>query len=349
MVINTWNYTKPNLHAWHVLNAKPGGLNLTREAVVQGCSMCEHQQCGRLLGRGSAPDASGHITLEAALMDGSNLRLGSVAAMPDIRDAIGVARQVLEHTKHTLLAGAGATRFAKALGHTAERLSSPVTVDALYRWQHDRCQPNYWQNVRPPPFSSCGPYMRVPQPKTGAYSWPRQEYPIEIGHHDQIAMLAIDAKGHMHVGSTSTGSAFRIAGRAGDSAVPGAGIYADNEVGAALVSGDGDVMMRLLPALLAVETLRAGRKPSDTAVHVLHRLLHHHTEFNGGLVVVNRLGQYAAACSGLDEFHFVVSHQKNQTLARVERVECIDRREFVDGGPKGTFKSKATSGHTNLS
>lgn len=334
LVISTWNYTDANLQAWSVLQEGP---RRTRQAVIQGCLACQHQRCGRLLAEGSAPDAAGNLTLEAALMDGSTLKFGAVAGMAGVRNAILVADAVLRLTKHSLIVGKSAEKFARSLGYKEEVPPWRRTKEVLREWRLNRCQPNFWRDVRPSATANCGPYSPLPKHLVSQKPM-RQEYPIRQGQHDQLAFLALDAEGHFHVASHSSGATFRIPGRVGDSAVPGAGIYADNEVGGAVASGDGDVLMRHLPAFLAVEALRAGQRPSKAAQLVIQRLLKHNTEFNGGIVVVNRWGSYAAACAGMDEFHFVVSGGREyMSMARLEKIKCVERNEVIDGGPSGRF------------
>ncbi|XP_017044902.1 L-asparaginase-like protein GD25160 [Drosophila ficusphila] len=335
LLISTWNYTDANLQAWCVLQQ---GSQRTRQAVIQGCLACQSKRCGRLLAGGSGPDSDGHLTLEAAIMDGSTLQYGAVAGMEGVRNAILVADALTRYTKHTLLVGKGAEKFAKSMGYKEGNPPNRRTTKALQSWYLNRCQPNFWRDVHPSPTKNCGPYSPLPphllkQPM-------HQEYSIIGGHHDQLAFMALDEEGKIHVASHSSGTRFRIPGRAGDSAVPGAGIYADNEVGGALACGDGDVLMRHLPAFLAVESMRSGKKPAQAAEWVMQRVLRYNTEFNGAIVVVNRKGIYGAACAGLDEFNFVVSGGKRYlSMARVEGIKCLERDEIQDGGPRGFFQS----------
>ncbi|XP_017005927.3 L-asparaginase-like protein CG4372 [Drosophila takahashii] len=336
LLISTWNYTDANLQAWSVLKQGP---RRTRQAVIQGCLACQNQRCGRLLAGRYAPDAEGTLTLEAAIMDGQTLQYGGVAGLEGVRNAILVADALRRYTKHSLLVGKSATRFARSMGYKEDYPWGNRTQDVMERWHSRACQPNFWRDVQPSQMENCGPYSPLPQHLLKHPMHP--EYPIVPGQHDQLAFLALDAEGLFHVASQSSGVPFRIPGRVGDSAVPGAGIYADNEVGAAVASGDGDVLMRHLPAFLAVEAMRGGQNPEKAAEWVVQRLLRHNTEFNGGVVVVNRRGIYAAACAGLDEFHFVVSGGREYlSMARVERIKCQEREiEIVDGGPRGLFRT----------
>ncbi|KAH8327221.1 hypothetical protein KR074_007509, partial [Drosophila pseudoananassae] len=336
VLVSTWNYTDANLQAWSVLKQGP---RRTRQAVIQGCMACQSPRCGRLLGGHYGPDERGTLSLEAAIMDGRNQEFGAVAGMEGIRNAILVADAVLRNTHHNLLVGRSASDFARSMGYKAEHAPNQNTKKVIGSWNLGSCQPNFWRDVHPPSRTQCGPY--TPLPERLLQRPMRQEYPITQGDHDQLAFLALDSEGLIHVASHSSGARFRIRGRVGDSAVPGAGIYADNEVGGAVASGDGDVLMRHLPAFLAVEAMRAGRSPAQAAANVIQRVLKYNTEFNGAVIVVNRWGTYAAACAGLDEFHFVVSGGKGfLSMARLERIKCQERNDVVDGGPKGFFTKK---------
>ncbi|SPP74021.1 putative N(4)-(beta-N-acetylglucosaminyl)-L-asparaginase GA14866 [Drosophila guanche] len=332
MVINTWNFIDANLLAWRILNVTQGGLRQTRNAVVEGCTKCEKQQCDRTVGFGGSPDELGETTLDAMIMDGSSMDVGAVAGLRGIKDAIRVARHVLEHTKHTMLVGDAASQFAQAMGYRSESLVTPESKAMWQEWTAENCQPNFWRNVYPDPSVSCGPYKPKPTPLT---RWKedraRTEYAIGHNNHDTIGMIAIDVENNIHAGTSSNGASHKIPGRVGDSPIPGAGAYADNEVGAAVATGDGDIMMRFLPTLLAVEAMRAGKKPTEAAEVGIRRIAKHYKDFSGAVIAVDRLGQYGAACYGMKEFPFVVSNpSKTDITTRKETVKCITDKENVN-------------------
>ncbi|XP_039486104.1 putative N(4)-(beta-N-acetylglucosaminyl)-L-asparaginase GE19290 [Drosophila santomea] len=332
MVINTWNFTAANVLAWRILKQSKGGLRQTRNAVVEGCSKCEKLQCDRTVGYGGSPDELGETTLDAMVMDGATMEVGAVAGLRRIKDAIKVARHVLEHTQHTMLVGDAASAFANAMGFESESLVTPESKDMWLQWTAENCQPNFWKNVHPDPKVSCGPYKPRPTPLT---RWKedraRNEYEIGRKNHDTIGMIAIDVESNIHAGTSTNGARHKIPGRVGDSPIPGAGAYADNEVGAAVATGDGDVMMRFLPSLLAVEAMRAGKPPVDAAQESLRRIIKHHKDFMGALIAVDRLGRYGAACYGLDEFPFMVSSPAGRDgPTRLETVKCIAGQDKVN-------------------
>ncbi|XP_017027171.1 putative N(4)-(beta-N-acetylglucosaminyl)-L-asparaginase GG24090 [Drosophila kikkawai] len=331
MVINTWNFTPANAFAWRILKQSKGGLRQTRNAVVEGCSKCEKLQCDRTVGYGGSPDEMGETTLDAMVMDGSTMDVGAVAGLRRIKDAVKVARSVLEHTQHTMLVGDAASNFANAMGFKSESLTTPESKDIWLQWTAENCQPNFWRSVHPDPRVSCGPYSPQPSPLT---RWKedraRTEYEIGRKNHDTIGMIAIDVESNIHAATSTNGARHKIPGRVGDSPIPGAGAYADNEVGAAVATGDGDIMMRFLPSLLAVEAMRQGKSPAAAAEVGIRRILKHYKEFMGAVIAVDRLGNYAAACYGLKEFPFVVSSPaKPDNQTRLEKVKCIPPQEIV--------------------
>lgn len=329
MVINTWKFPEANALAWRILRQSEGGVRQTRNAVVEGCTKCEQMQCDGTVGYGGSPDELGETTLDAMVMDGASMDMGAVAGLIGIKDAIRVARYVLERTTHSLLVGQAATNFAVAMGFRTDSLVTPESRAMWQQWKAENCQPNFWQRVNPDPKISCGPYA----PKATPLSrWKedraRSEYKIGNQHHDTIGMVAIDANNQIHTGTSTNGARNKIPGRVGDSPIPGAGSYADNEVGAAVATGDGDIMMRFLPTFTAVEAMRSGKTPKEAADEAVNRIIKHYKDFAGAVIAVNRLGQYAAACYGMPEFPFVISSPA-EAIA-VKTVKCMPAITDID-------------------
>jgi len=229
------------------------------------------------------------------------MKVGAVGALRQIKNAIGVARVVLERTRHTLIVGSQATELAAEFGFPVESLSTNKSVSMWKAWEKANCQPNFWKNVKPDPDKSCGPY----QPVASSSKLP-QVYLADAVASDTIGILAIDESGHVVAGTTTNGANHKIPGRVGDSPIPGSGAYADNEVGAAVATGDGDVMMRFLPTYQAVENMRRGMTPDDAAKEALHRIVRRHPSFEGAIATANRLGQFGAACHGFKNFPYSV-------------------------------------------
>ena len=292
VLISTWNFEEANVKGWQVLSE--GGSALS--AVEEGCTRCEELQCDGTVGFGGSPDEDGETTLDAMMMDGSTLDVGAVGCLRRIKPAIRVARKVMEKTRHTLLVGEKATEFAVGQGFPEESLSTEESREMWREWKEGGRQPNFWQN------------------SGGGSSDPR----CGEKNHDTIGMLALDSKGNLAAGTSTNGAKFKIPGRVGDSPIPGAGGYADNEVGAAAATGDGDVMMRMLPSLLAVEAMRRGESPSEAAQQVIARVSRKFPDFVGAVVTLNRDGEWGAACHGIETFPFVVANPQLGVSTRMQ-------------------------------
>ncbi|KAB1257580.1 N-L-asparaginase [Camelus dromedarius] len=154
LVLNTWPFRNATEAAWKTLAL--GGSSL--DAVEGGCASCEVEQCDGTVGFGGSPDESGETTLDAMLMEGTTMNVGAVGDLRRIKNAIGVARKVLEHTTHTLLVGESATKFAQSMGFVDEDLSTKDSRALHSDWLAQNCQPNYWRNVIPDSSKYCGPY-----------------------------------------------------------------------------------------------------------------------------------------------------------------------------------------------
>ncbi|AEO68327.1 uncharacterized protein THITE_2151024 [Thermothielavioides terrestris NRRL 8126] len=259
------------------------------DAVEIGCATCERAQCDGTVGFGGSPDEACETTLDALIMDGTSMKSGAVAGLRRVRDAIGVARAVLEHTRHSLLVGDLATRFALENGFGPEEdLATDESRARCEAWKRGGCRGNYRLNVEPDPHVSCGPYRPVPV-QGGVAGWVS---------HDTISMVVIDAAGAMAAGTSTNGAAFKVPGRVGDGPIVGSGSYVDGDVGGCGATGDGDVMMRFLPCYQAVENLRRGMTPTEAAEDAVRRMLRKYPDVSSGIVVVNNKGEHGAAASG---------------------------------------------------
>ncbi|XP_053734445.1 N(4)-(beta-N-acetylglucosaminyl)-L-asparaginase isoform X3 [Synchiropus splendidus] len=139
LVVNTWPFRDATAAAWSTL--KSGGSVL--DAVEKGCARCETDQCDGTVGFGGSPDEFGETTLDAMIMDGDTMEVGAVADLRRIKNAIGVARAVMEHTDHTLLVGESATLFAESMGFISEDLTTNKSLNIFEQWLKGNCQPNY--------------------------------------------------------------------------------------------------------------------------------------------------------------------------------------------------------------
>ncbi|XP_058462933.1 N(4)-(Beta-N-acetylglucosaminyl)-L-asparaginase [Malaya genurostris] len=331
LVINTWAFTNATLRAHQSLTV---GEFSALDALVEGCSVCEREQCDGTVGYGGSPDENGETTLDAMVMDGTTMNVGAVAALREVKHAIAVARHVLENTKHTLLVGNQATEFAVMMGFHRETLQTDQSKNMWLEWKNNHCQPNFWENVIPSPSMSCGPYEPISanlisnQFKSVLSNQldHQQSEESQFGryNHDTIGMIVIDTDGHVVAGTSTNGARNKIPGRVGDSPIPGAGAYADSLVGAAAATGDGDVMMRFMPSLLAVEGLRQGLTPQSAGEAALQRIVKYYPSFVGGIVVATAQGEYGAACHGITEFPYSVA-EGQETDVVIKKVSCMDR------------------------
>lgn len=316
LVVNTWGFSNATLRAWHVLTVENG---TALDAVEQGCSQCEEDQCDGTVGYGGSPDEDGETTLDALIIDGPRYAMGAVGDLRRVKRAISVARAVMERSTHTFLVGEKATKFAVEMGFQEESLSTNHSKQMWQDWHRARCQPNYRQNVVPDPRTSCGPYHPAEQLST------QEERPSAASelNHDTIGMVVIDGQKRLSAGTSTNGMNHKIPGRVGDSPIPGAGAYADQEVGGAAATGDGDILMRYLPSYQVVESMRRGVDPRTASVDALHRIVRHHPQFVGGLIAVSIDGTYGAACHGIPTFPYSVAKPGYGT-AVVEHVRCTN-------------------------
>ncbi|XP_015241317.1 PREDICTED: N(4)-(beta-N-acetylglucosaminyl)-L-asparaginase isoform X2 [Cyprinodon variegatus] len=250
----------------------------------------------------------------------NTMEVGAVADLRRIKNAIGVARAVMERTEHTMLVGESASVFAENMGFVAEDLTTNKSLNVFTQWLKGNCQPNYRKNVNPDPLKSCGPYGPVAmQTQCNGVRH------VNIHSHDTIGLIAIDKDGHMAAGTSTNGLTHKVPGRVGDSPIIGAGAYADSSAGAAAATGDGDIMMRFLPSYLAVELMRNGADPSVACKSAISRIKRHYSDFFGAIICANTTGHYGAACNkapSLTEFHFMVQNSESDSPV-LKSVTCF--------------------------
>ncbi|XP_043112378.1 N(4)-(beta-N-acetylglucosaminyl)-L-asparaginase isoform X1 [Puntigrus tetrazona] len=306
------------IHAWRTL--EEGGSVL--DAVERGCARCELEQCDGSVGFGGSPDERGETTLDAMIMNGDTMEVGAVADLRRVKNAVGVARAVMERTEHTFIVGESATIFAENMGFVSEDLSTNKSIAIFSQWLQQDCQPNYRKNVFPDPSKSCGPY------KPKAKLWKPKNLKkgnFDPSSHDTIGMIAIGMKGQVAAATSTNGATHKIPGRVGDSPVAGAGAYADSTAGGAAATGDGDVMMRFLPSFLAVDLMRNGAQPTVACRTAISRIKKYYPDFFGAIICANTTGGYGAACNkrpGFSQFPFtVVNPQTNRS--QLQNVDCF--------------------------
>ncbi|XP_059060199.1 N(4)-(Beta-N-acetylglucosaminyl)-L-asparaginase-like [Achroia grisella] len=303
--------------AWDILSG--GGSAL--DAIEEGATVCEVLQCSGTVGFGGKSDEDGETTLDALIMDGRTMNVGAVGALRRVKGAMSVARHILDYTKHSILVGDQATQFALKMGFKEESLITPNSNELWVEWNDEyHCQPNFWTNVEPNPEEYCGPYKKLDT--LGKQRTPqKRNVGIDKFNHDTIAMVAVDKNGDVAAGTSTNGVKFKIPGRIGDSPIAGSGAYADNTVGGAAATGDGDVMLRFNPSFLAVEEMRRGASPNAAARTAIDRIASYYPSFSGAVIALTKDGEYGVACHGLETFPFVVQDSTRETCEPVS-INC---------------------------
>ena len=256
MVISTWNFgAEANKAAWEIL--KDGGQAL--DAVEAGVKIPEADPAITSVGYGATPDRDGKVTLDACIMD-DKYRCGSVMCLEHVIHAISVARLVMEKTPHVVLAGTGAFEFAQANGFKKENLLTPASIKAWKEWLK---RSNY------------EPVQNI---ENKGYHKKKAPMPGSKENHDTIGMLAMDARGNLSGACTTSGLAYKMHGRVGDSPIIGAGLFVDNEVGAATSTGVGEEVIRIVGSHLVVELMRNGYSPAKACKKAIERIIKYNPE-----------------------------------------------------------------------
>lgn len=258
LVIATWNVPNATAKAWEVL--EKGGSAL--DAVEKGCNVEEEDPKNSSVGYGGLPDREGIVTLDACIMD-HNGNYGSVVFLQNIVHAISVARKVMEETPHVLMAGKGAEDFAVAQGFKRTNLLTESSKKAWEEWK------------------VTSEYKPI----------------INIENHDTIGMLALDKNGNLSGGCTTSGLAYKMHGRVGDSPIIGSGLFVDNEVGAATATGLGEEVLKTVGSFLIVELMRHGRTPQQACEEAVNRIMKkqmHRKDFQVGFIALNNKGEVGA-------------------------------------------------------
>lgn len=280
IVISTWNFgLQANEAAWAILSK--GGRAL--DAVEAGARVPEGDPKETSVGLGGLPDRDGHVTLDACIMDEQG-NIGSVAFLEGIVHPVSVARMVMEKTPHVMLVGEGAQQFALANGFKKEKLLTKESEKAWKEWLKEK------------------KYKPI----------------ANIENHDTIGILALDVNGNISGACTTSGMAYKMRGRVGDSPIIGAGLYVDNEVGAATSTGVGEEVIRIVGCHLVVELMRQGHSPEAACKLAVERIIQKNPskakEIQVGFLALNKNGDYGAFCLQKG-FTFAVYQPSGNTLS----------------------------------
>lgn len=259
LVISTWDAgISANQAAWKAMEG--GGKAL--DMAEKGVNDTEADFRNLSVGLGGLPDREGHTTLDACIMD-SNGMAGSVMFLEHIKHPASVARRVMEKTPHVQLVGEGAYRFAIGEGFPHDDYVSEEAQNAWKNWLKE------------------SKYQPI----------------INIENHDTIGLLAMDKQGDLAGACTTSGLAYKIRGRVGDSPIIGAGLYVDNEIGAATSTGLGEAVVRTCGSFLVVELMRQGATPQQACEEAVLRIQKRHSNFKDfqvGFLAVNKAGEIGA-------------------------------------------------------
>ncbi len=291
MVLSTW-YNQSviaNAAAWKILQAKGTAL----DAVEAGVQVCENDISNCCVGLGANPDREGIVTLDACIMN-HNFGIGAVAALERIKSPVHIARLVMEKTPHVMLVGKGAQEFAISQGAVLEKNELSDHAEKAYK---------DWLNK-----SEYKPRINI---ENGEGSIDPENTESNRFNHDTIGMIAMDAEGNLSGACTTSGMAFKMHGRVGDSPIIGAGLYVDNEVGAATATGHGEEVIRSCGSFMVVEYMRKGYSPEEACKKAVQRIQkitpREVKNIQVGFIAINKQGKFGGYAMQ-DGFDFGVSN-----------------------------------------
>lgn len=237
VIVATWDFGKPAVD--RAAKELAAGTPLLR-AIERGINVPEDDPTVDSVGYGGLPNAQGEVELDAAIMDGTKHRVGAAINLHKIKNPISVARLVMEKTLHSTLAGQGAYEFAIAMGFKPMQLLTENALAQWLKWKNDPHHQTFW---------------------------------IDKNHHDTVGVVGTDGKGHVVSGCSTSGLAWKLPGRISDSGIVGAGVYADDNAGAASATGNGDVMQNYCTSFFIVMLMSQGRTPQQACEACLHHMV----------------------------------------------------------------------------
>lgn len=280
IVVSTWNNKQANQAAFDVLLSG----NRAIDGIEAGIHIPEADPKDMSVGYGGRPDREGNVTLDACIMD-EHGNAGSVTYLQHIKHPISVARKVMEETPHVILSGDGALQFAESQGFNRENLLTDEAKKELENWKIES----------------------------------KYEPKVNIERHDTIGMLAMDKHGNLSGGCSTSGLAYKMAGRVGDSPIIGAGLYVDNEVGAATATGMGELVLRSVGSFLIVELMRQGLSPFEACKEGVMRIARRQdiSNLQVGYLAINKLGEIGAF-SLKSGFVYAVKNPSENTVHKAD-------------------------------
>ncbi len=281
-ILSTWNHgLQANAKAWQILQA--GGSAL--DAAEQGVRVVEDDPENQSVGLGGRPDRDGNVTLDACIQNHLS-QCGAVSFLQHIKNPISVARKVMELTPHVMLSGEGALQFALAQGFQKENL---LTEKSKKEWQDWLKESSY-------------------KPE------------INVENHDTIGMLVLDENGHLAGSCTTSGMAYKLHGRVGDSPIIGAGLFVDGEVGAACATGVGEAVIRVAGSAIVVELMRSGATPQEACDEAVSRIIKKHPNLENlqvGFLALDKFGNHGGS-SVYAGFDYALRTKEKEELVKTK-------------------------------
>jgi N4-(beta-N-acetylglucosaminyl)-L-asparaginase len=283
LIIATWKNEKATIAGWNKLMETGKAL----DGVEAGARIPEADPNDTSVGYGGYPDRDGHVTLDACIMDHLG-NAGSVTFLEGIMHPISVARAVMEKTPHVMLSGAGALKFALAQGFKVENLLTESSKKAWEEWKKES----------------------------------KYEPIINIERHDTIGLLGIGKAGEIAGACTTSGLAFKMHGRVGDSPIIGGAVFCDDEVGGACATGLGEFVMKTLGSFLIVELMRQGMSPQKACEEAVMRIVkrYKYKEFQIGYLALNKKGEYGA---------YAIQKGFNYTITKNGKTQVIESASYM--------------------
>ena len=283
LIIATWKNEKATIAGWNKLMETGKAL----DGVEAGARIPEADPNDTSVGYGGYPDRDGHVTLDACIMDHLG-NAGSVTFLEGIMHPISVARAVMEKTPHVMLSGAGALKFALEQGYKVENLLTESSKKAWEEWKKES----------------------------------KYEPVINIERHDTIGLLGIGKAGEIAGACTTSGLAFKMHGRVGDSPIIGGAVFCDDEVGGACATGLGEFVMKTLGSFLIVELMRQGKSPQKACEEAVMRIVkcYKYKEFQIGYLALNKKGEYGA---------YAIQKGFNYTITKNGKTQVIESASYM--------------------
>jgi N4-(beta-N-acetylglucosaminyl)-L-asparaginase len=281
VVVSTWDSgLSANAAAWPILEKSGRALD-----AVEAAGRASEDEISCCVGLGALPDRDGHVTLDACIMD-DKADIGAVSFLERIKHPVSVARKIMETTPHVMLSGEGAQQFAVKNGFPLESGELSPESEKSYKDWLKKSEYKPWMD----------PNFQRPEGETSQIL----PYYFENGspNHDTMGTIAMDAKNDLSGMVTTSGLAYKMHGRVGDSPIIGAGLFVDNEVGAAVSSGVGEEVIRICGTHTVIEQMRFGRHPEDACKEAVNRIVKRDLakakEIQVGFVAISKKGEVGA-------------------------------------------------------